>query len=104
MNSHTAIIISHAKYIYGEWKDGVPDGFNVFRTGENVVLAMFERGEVVGEFIVIFERQGYVIVGVNERGVEGEREMSVVEKREFKNEVQLKKIISSTLTSVRLEE
>ena len=54
MNNHTAILVSHAKYIYGEWRDGVPHGFNVFRTGENVVLAVFEDGEVVGDFIVIF--------------------------------------------------
>lgn len=54
LNSHTTVFIGHAKYIYGEWENGLPQGFNVFRSGETVLLADFQQGKILGQFAVIF--------------------------------------------------
>ena len=62
LNSHTAILIGHSKYMYGKWENGLPQGFNVFRSGDTVLLGEFQQGKILGQFAVIFERQGFVAV------------------------------------------
>ena len=62
LNNQTAILISHGKYVYGEWKSGLPHGFNVFRSGDTVLLGNFSDGKLNGQFIVIFERQNFVLM------------------------------------------
>lgn len=45
LHNQTAILIGHAKYLYGKWEEGIPQGFNVFRSGDTVLLAEFQGGE-----------------------------------------------------------
>ena len=40
-NGPTAILVSHSKYMYGGWENGVPNGFNIFRDGDAVLLGNF---------------------------------------------------------------
>ena len=41
LNDSTVIYISHGKYIYGQWGHNEPNGLNVFRIGDTVVVGEF---------------------------------------------------------------
>lgn len=62
INASTVIYISHAKYIYGQWQDNEPQGLNVFRIGDTVVLGEFDNGYLVKKIVVIFERLNFVAI------------------------------------------
>ena len=78
--------------MYGDWKEGVPHGFNVFRGGEIVVLGNFKEGRTDGMFAVVFERHKFVVVGYPK-----EDGFAVEWKREYEGEEELKKIIMSSV-------
>ena len=52
----TAVFVSHGKYFYGEWKNGKPQGFNIFRCGDVVLLGNYVEGHLIGRFMLIFEK------------------------------------------------
>lgn len=54
LSGRAVVFYSHCKYIYGEWEEGVPHGLNVFRMGDTIMFACYDRGAVFGEFLVIF--------------------------------------------------
>lgn len=61
-NGRTAVFISQAKYFYGEWQMGKPHGFNVLRSGDTVLLGSYMNGNLVGRFMIIFEKQNFVTI------------------------------------------
>lgn len=73
MEGPTLLYLAHAKYIYGEWKNNEPHGFNVYRSGDTVLLAKYLFGVPAGRCLVVLEREGFACV-LREEG----REWSVV--------------------------
>lgn len=41
---------------------GKPHGFNVFRSGDTVLLGTYDSGQLKGRFLIIFERQSFVTI------------------------------------------
>jgi hypothetical protein len=57
VDGKSLIFYSHAKYIYGDWREGQPHGINVFRSGDTILFACVEYDTIIGQFLVIFEQQ-----------------------------------------------
>jgi hypothetical protein len=54
MDGRSVVFYGHCKYNYGEWRQGLPHGLNVFRMGDTIVFACYDKGVIIGEFLVIF--------------------------------------------------
>jgi hypothetical protein len=83
LSGRTFIFSGHGKYLYGQWQDGLPHGFNIFRSGDIVLLGNFHSGELIGEFIVVFERQNLLAVVTRDSSIGG---YSIKNKFEFLSE------------------
>lgn len=44
LSGRTLIYCTHSNYIYGIWREGKPNGFNVMRSGDIVLLASLTNG------------------------------------------------------------
>ena len=62
LNGATIVYISHGKYIYGQWMNNEPHGLNVFRTGDTVLLANYNKGVLEGKLLVIFQKYSVIAV------------------------------------------
>ncbi len=91
-DGRTLVFNGSGKYIYGLWQNGLPNGFVIFRSGELVLVGHFNNGRLEGEFITLFERQGFLVV------VEVAESTYRVKRRiEYKTEEDIKRV-SETLS------
>ena len=97
LNHQTAILVSHSKYMYGDWKQGKPNGVNIFRMGDTVLIGNFESGTLVGDFVIIFERQNFAVVAYSSH-----KGVTVQHKKSFRTEEQLKGIVSDAIDNSTL--
>lgn len=69
LNGCTLIYLAQSKYIYGQWENNEPNGLNVFRICDTVVLGMFENGKLKGRVLLIFEKINFIaILSLGENG------------------------------------
>lgn len=62
MDGMTFIYFTNGDCLYGQWKQGLPHGINVFRNKEFAVYASFMKGRVYHEAIVINEQVSRITV------------------------------------------
>lgn len=93
LHGPTVVFSGHGKYLYGDWQQGQPHGFNVFRSGDIVLLGHYQQGELAGEFLVIFEQQNLLVV-VSRSSPDT---YSIRSKYEFHSEEDIRKV-SQTLS------
>lgn len=44
LSGRSLVYCTHSSYIYGMWREGKPNGFNVMRSGDIVLLASLSNG------------------------------------------------------------
>ena len=53
---------SHARYMYGYWKNNLPDGLNSIRIDSSVFFANYKNGRIQGNLLGIFEKYNLAVV------------------------------------------
>ena len=58
----TFIALSSGHFFYGVWKNNEPNGLNVYRSREFIVLGCYLRGQNIGNTIAITETLSHLLV------------------------------------------
>lgn len=87
-SGRAAVFFSREQYIFGDWKAGKPNGFNVFRFQDIIMLGNYKYGKITGKMIIVFELKCCAVVIEGEDGRE-----KVIKKKFFSNDKQQIQII-----------
>lgn len=82
--------------MFGDWRQGKPNGFNVYRNEDVIVLGNYENGKILGKRMVIFEKNNCAVVMSGE-----EKGSKVLGKKYFSTDEEQKKLIGKEFSSLK---